>query len=70
MSTFDNKTTHLTITQCGDRYSLVCDECKLINYLGGSPYAISSHFYKLLVQTLQSMAENHCTQIKVTLSWH
>lgn len=70
MATFQNKSTHLTFTKDSNLYSMKCEENELINHLDGSPHSIAQHCYKLLVETLQSMYMNNCSQINVTLSWN
>lgn len=69
MSKFANKNTTIRITAKADNFSLVCDECETLNYIGGSPYALGSHIYKVMVKTLQSMRENNCKVIKISASW-
>lgn len=69
MSKFSNKTTTIRIKANKDSYSLICDNCESLNYLGGSPDALGSHIYKVMVKTIQSMAENNCKVIKISASW-
>lgn len=69
MSKFDNKTTTIRIEANGDTFSLYCDNCKTMNYIAGSPYALGSHIYKVMLNTLQSMCENNCKVIKISASW-
>lgn len=69
MSKFTNKSTKIRIETNGDTYSLNCNNCETMNYIGGSPYALGSYFYKIMLKTLQSMSENNCKVIKISASW-
>lgn len=69
MSKFYNKTTTIRIQDNKENYSLICDECETMNYIGGNAYAICGHIYKVLLNTLLSMAENNCKVIKINASW-
>lgn len=69
MSKFIKKNSTFRITAKADKFTLVCDECETLNYIAGSPYALGSHIYKVMVKTLQSMSENNCKVIKISASW-
>lgn len=69
MSKFVNKTTEIRIEANKDTYSLFCENCETMNYVAGSEYALASHFYKIMLKTLQSMNENNSKVIKINASW-
>lgn len=69
MSKFSNKTTNLRIKANKQTFSLYCDTCETLNYIGGTADALGGHIYKVMVKTLLSMNENNCKVIKISASW-
>lgn len=69
MSKFAKTTTTIKIEAKKDTFSLYCENCETMNYIAGSPDALSSHIYKIMLATLQSMKENDCKVIKINASW-
>lgn len=69
MSKFSNKTSTIRITAEEDTFNMVCEECNYLNCIAGSPYALGSHIYKVMIETLRSMSDNKCKTIKITASW-
>lgn len=69
MSKFINKTATISIKVNENTLEMKCKECKGLNYIAGSPYAMGSHIYKVMIRTLESMNENNCKEIKINASW-
>lgn len=69
MSKFSNKTTTIRIKVHKNTFSLYCDTCETLNYIGGTSDALGCHIYKIMVETLRSMNENNCKVIKISASW-
>lgn len=69
MTKFVRKTTTFRITTKKHAYSMHCDYCEDMNYIGVSADALGMHIYKIMVETLLSMQENNCTTIKISASW-
>lgn len=73
MTKFQIKKTKLSITVTNDTFdsfNLISEDCEFLNYIGGSPYALSSHIYKVILKTLLSMKGNDCKTIKINASWY
>ena len=69
MTKFSNKETSLNIVTNKDTFTMTCDNCSSLNYVAGSPYALGSFIYQVMIKTLLSMEENNCKIIKIKASW-
>lgn len=66
MSKFDLKKNTFTITENENgtfTFESINPHSSCLNYVGGSADAVSSHFKKLLTNTLQRLTENRCKSI-------
>lgn len=70
MTKFKIKKTKLQITINNDTFNLISKDIESLNYIAGSPYALCSHIYKVMLNTLLSMKENDCKTIKINASWY